>query len=698
MEKDENTIQEIVPPISNANVRQDMPTKPTNPNQPRPSLFSKSLIFVIIIVIILAAGAGGYILALKKGQSSNNINSNTNIQSPSVTVSPTVPKTAAQNQLFSGHLQKLSQNLGLLLTYANSNDPAPTIVDPDVSYYSAGVYLTGKYAGYTRYVSVSQSGPGGPSAKIFASKDGKTFILDGEPVDLNSYKSDDYNNPVYSMDKTKVTAIDHLDSEHAAVIQLDTHYALSRDNIVSQVIPTGNKDKDGNQIDSYIIVTDFSGYPSLKSPLSSLTLLAQNSTQDIAYAELGSPTPTSQPSDPYIAGMTTVYALDSTGLAYSYTLANPLKAQDYPQQLSQYNKDMLAFQTKKTTVSPDYPKQPDLSLTKQDIQTDQSVYNSYNVALPGSCANGGDTLVTKNIQDSDLVKIGTSADGDIYVLKDKNHPLYQAQYQAKITSISDRSLSEFQSVNKTTANPPTYTEYVNQNPLIFIKDYWGRWVMLGEFDYQLEGGCGKPVIYLYPVKPTKISIQFLAPISLDTDIPTYHNGWNVLAQPDGILTDLQPRFTNCSVIDIKKFGSEYAGSACQNNSYPYLYWAGTSTNRPYPVITKGWIVSRTDVSSFMNKTLDTIGFSSQEKSDFLSYWIPQMMLHNSPYYRISFLQNSEMNEIAPMKVSPIPDHYFRYFLDYLPLDAKPSIQLQPENLTKIVRDGFTLIEWGGHLR
>lgn len=75
-----------------------------------------------------------------------------------------------------------------------------------------------------------------------------------------------------------------------------------------------------------------------------------------------------------------------------------------------------------------------------------------------------------------------------------------------------------------------------------------------------------------------------------------------------------------------------------------------------------------------------------------------MMLHNSPYYRISFLQNPEMDIIAPMKVSPIPDHYFRYFLDYLPLDEKPSMPLQPENLTKIVRDGFTLLEWGGYFR
>lgn len=655
------------------------------------------IIIIVIVILVLIGSAGGYIFGIRKNQLSSKNNLNVINPSPSVQISPAISVTANKSQLFSGQVQRLNQNLGLLLISTDFNNPTPAKPDPDVNYYSAGTYVTGKYSGYTRYISILTSGgPGGPIINIFASKDGKTFVLDGEPVDLNSFKQNDSNNPLFSMNKTKVTGIDHLDSEHPAAIPLDSHFALTRNSIIAQVILTDGKDQYGNQKYDTVLVTNFSSYPNLKSPLSNLTFYAQNSMQDITYGALGS-TPTGEPSDIYIGGTTKVYVTDSTGLAYAYTLANSEKAQNYPQQMAQYNKGMLAFQSQKTKVLPEYPQQPNLQMAKQDIQTNQPIYNTYNLAIPASCALGGDTLVAKNISDSDLQKIGTSTDGDIYVLTDKNHLLNKKEFDDKITSVVNIDSSTFKQINNGLL-PPAYDQYVNQNPLLFIKDYWGRWVILGEFDYHLMGGCGKPVIYLYSTKPTKVSVQFLTPISFDTDIPTYYDGWNVLAQPDGNLTDLQPQFTNCLTINSAKFGSEYAKDACQNNAYPYLYWAGTSTNRPYPVITKGWIVDKSNVSTFMNNTLDTIGFTSKEKSDFLSYWIPKMLSHNTPYYRISFLQNAEMDEIAPMKVNPIPNHYYRYFLDYIPLNAKPSVSIQPQTLNKIQRNGFILVEWGGRLQ
>ena len=51
---------------------------------------------------------------------------------------------------------------------------------------------------------------------------------------------------------------------------------------------------------------------------------------------------------------------------------------------------------------------------------------------------------------------------------------------------------------------------------------------------------GKPAIYLYPKQPTKTNIKLSKTILIRTNIPKYHNGWNVLAYPNGKIVDLQP--------------------------------------------------------------------------------------------------------------------------------------------------------------
>lgn len=218
---------------------------------------------------------------------------------------------------------------------------------------------------------------------------------------------------------------------------------------------------------------------------------------------------------------------------------------------------------------------------------------------------------------------------------------------------------------------------------------------MGEFDIKLPGGCGKPVIYLYPKEPTKVSVKFQTPPEFTVDIPPYADFWQVLAQPDGSLTNLKPELTDCRQIDFSKKGSEYAKEACEKNIYPYLYWAGNVNSKDYPTIDGGWIVGKNDLSMFLDSKLTEVGLNEKEKNDFMSYWLPDMMIKNAPYYRISFLQTNDLNFLFPMTVSPNPDTIFRIFLDYVPLVDKPQNLPKPQVLNKLVRNGFTLVEWGG---
>lgn len=62
-------------------------------------------------------------------------------------------------------------------------------------------------------------------------------------------------------------------------------------------------------------------------------------------------------------------------------------------------------------------------------------------------------------------------------------------------------------------------------------------------------GCGeessrepvaeKPVIYLYPEEKTLVHVELDFNGEVTSTYPAYENGWDVLARPDGTLTDPQ---------------------------------------------------------------------------------------------------------------------------------------------------------------
>lgn len=640
------------------------------------SIFSKSLkgfssvLILLFLVLVVVAGASYFYLNSQKSSGSSLV---------------------GNKDLLTGKLHKLDEDLGLITQseYIVGN------IKPQVDYYEAGTFVSGKYRGYKRYVAVRKTnGPGGPGTYVFASLDSKTYILDGDPIDINSITGDVWDNPVYEIDKTKVTKIDTLDTQHSPAIALDSRFSLNRNHIAIDSLETNRIDEYGNTLNDEALVTDFSAYAKLKSPNPQLSFYSRPKIIDALRSSDPTDLVGETAGKQFIDGTTQVVVVDSTGLAYTYDLADPKSAAIYPKELGDYKKAMeeylkLLKLNSPTALSPDYPKSPNLRISKNDIKSALPLYEKYDVAIPAGCATDANTLVVKNISGADLQEIGDSPRGKLFSLKDKDHALYATQYKIK-TGYEDETFME---VNK--RSKPGIEEYAGKNPLLFLQDYWGRWVMLGEFDFLLPGGCGKPVVYLYPTKPTEISVSFTSHINFDVAIPQYVNGWNVLAQPDGTLTDLQPEATDCSSIDVTRKGSEYAKEACLANSYPYLYWAGQSTEREYPEITKGWVVERGNLVSFINDKFNEIGFTQREKQDFMSYWLPEMLKKNAAYYRVSFLQNSQVNQIIPMQIIPQPKSYYRLFMDYEPLSSKPSVDIEPQDLGRIVRDGFTVVEWGG---
>ena len=228
-----------------------------------------------------------------------------------------------------------------------------------------------------------------------------------------------------------------------------------------------------------------------------------------------------------------------------------------------------------------------------DNKNNIKFFNDYETAIPLACSSTMNSQVM-NIKDSEVEQIGSVYNLPLYRLKDVNHPLYLLAYKNK-TDYFEQDADFWDQVNKG-IKKPTLQEYVNNNPLLFMKDYWQRWIALGEFDIKLPAGCGKPVIYLYPTQPTKVSVKFMVPVQLTIDIPKYIDFWQVMAYPNGLLMNLKPELTDCKQINYKERGSEYAKQACLDNIYPYLYWAGNVNSINYPISHGGWIIEREQIS------------------------------------------------------------------------------------------------------
>ncbi len=609
---------------------------------------------LILLTLLLAALVGTGVYFLTKRPITNNTNS-----TAAENTGATKSGQPSQTPLLSGTLKKLPTDLKLFGSNNYSETP------PSAAYYEAGTFTSQDYKDYKRIVAIAEAqGPGGPAAYVLATKNDLTYILDGDPALLTKYKPDEWQYPLSGFDTTKVISVAVLDSYTPQAIKLNDQFSLFKVDLVT----TG----------SNILQTDFSsGYEKLPLENTDLTLRANiqgkaeikdPADKESAYTSI---------ENTYIKGDTVVYITDPTNLTFKYLLTTNVALKDYLD--NKYNPTYQGY----------------AGIHFANLAGPAPLYKKYDKSFPGACGIGqyGTDTVT-GLTDSDLAPAGEEAGIKYYYLKDNNHPLIKLEYYRKLGAWTDYWKDYF------TIPQPTYAEYVSKKPLLFIKDFWNRWVAVGEYDNMLPGGCGKPVVYLYPEKPTVVSVAFETQVDITRSMPTYTNGWKVLAQPDGTLTDLVPQYTNCSLTNTDLPGMAYADNACKANTYPYLYWSGNVINHEYPKLNEGWVVKAIDIESFLKSKLTYMGLTEKESTDMLSYWLPRIRGDTAPYYKISFFQNTVMDSFVPMSVTPKPDSEIRVFLDYTPLQTKPSNEMQPQKLEahQNQRTGFTIVEWGGLIR
>lgn len=179
----------------------------------------------------------------------------------------------------------------------------------------------------------------------------------------------------------------------------------------------------------------------------------------------------------------------------------------------------------------------------------------------------------------------------------------------------------------------------------------------------------KPVIYLYPQETTEISVKVNPAGTFTFTYPPIEKGWNFTCDPDGTIKDGKDEFR-------------------------YLFWESEQDISAELIDRKsGIILPGSEAVRYLENQLQQFGLNSVERTDFISYWGPILQTKSNLYIYLLF--NEVCDAFASLEIAPKPTQIQRFYVIWaaVPDDYNPS--LEPQEVPKMQRDGFTVLEWGG---
>ena len=185
-----------------------------------------------------------------------------------------------------------------------------------------------------------------------------------------------------------------------------------------------------------------------------------------------------------------------------------------------------------------------------------------------------------------------------------------------------------------------------------------------------EPSLKKPVIYFYPESDTEVSVELKTTGKLTFSYPDYATGWKGTAHPDGS-------------IDVN------------GKHYPYLFWESEQPFNKFDKEIGCVLLHKENAVKSLEKHLTKLGFNEKEKTDFITYWGPQIMKHE--LVMAQFLINEECEEFATLDIQPTPAHLNRVYMIWTNFDLNSSKipLIKTQILRPLTRDGFDILEWGG---
>ncbi len=185
---------------------------------------------------------------------------------------------------------------------------------------------------------------------------------------------------------------------------------------------------------------------------------------------------------------------------------------------------------------------------------------------------------------------------------------------------------------------------------------------------QILFDLGKPVIYLYPEKATKVDLSLNVKGKMTFSYPLYENGWTFTATPSGTI--------------------EY-----KNRNYNYLFWEAEQQLQTLAINwNEGFIVNSDTLISFFENSLACSGLNEKETQDLITFWVPKMKNNKQNY--IHFMFSKDYDQLATITIEPKPENLIRVFVLWSKV-TDTSVSIKPQTFPVFNRKGFTVIEWGG---
>ena len=187
---------------------------------------------------------------------------------------------------------------------------------------------------------------------------------------------------------------------------------------------------------------------------------------------------------------------------------------------------------------------------------------------------------------------------------------------------------------------------------------------------------GKPVIYLYPEKPTYVDVTVSG--NIVESIPlvekgrlrtaTSSQGWfGVLAMPGGVL----------------KYKNQY---------FRELYYESETKTLNAP--NNGMFIKTENLEEELIIQTQKLGLNSLESNEFVEYWTPRLKALNTKYIFFSILDQDEKDRTDHVEIVPTPDVFIQFIAYFKGVDAPVGVgPLQYPVVPE--RTGFTAVEWGG---
>ena len=198
-----------------------------------------------------------------------------------------------------------------------------------------------------------------------------------------------------------------------------------------------------------------------------------------------------------------------------------------------------------------------------------------------------------------------------------------------------------------------------QDGIDIVKDELGFDLYPGRGHAKSKISVEKPNIYLYSDEDMDVTITLDNAEYITKSDPYYGDGWNAQIRDGSI-----------------------------NGANDYLFYEA-DVPKGYFQKTSGYVISAETFVEDLTEVLDKTGYNSKEKADFLEYWLERVDTTKS--YLMCPQDLEVIESVMKLNSSVKPDSINRYWYYFVELpdvyDIAPIIP--------IVREGYTIVEWGG---